>query len=372
MADLRKLTTLFVLVMALTAVVPVLAQDAALTPALLEGNWLTGCASRPEADGTLTYYTQDWLFLGDTWSLFYTTYADEACTTPLMDITFDGPYTLGALSAAAGATDADFTLARRTLVAYDAALLPALDANGCGLPPWEASIPQDISITGCAPLGLLRADQCPVEYDIIGVEAGGILRLGERGAGLCMAGTRPAALRAQFAVRNITTLEGRWASACEPVQTGDGGTLFWLRDFRFVGSYWFLTLVGYADVACSAPLYLLSIDGTFVLGLPNEAVPGSTNSDFGISGTYLTVFAPEFVPELDAAGCGVQAWEVEVTQNVSAGCDAMGVPGVFDCPVEYDVVALEGETLRFGDRTGNLCVPDTRPTALSAPLTRVQ
>ena len=63
MRNLGKLAALFVLMLALVMTVPALAQDA-VTPATLEGNWLTGCASRPEADGTTTYFSWDWLFLG--------------------------------------------------------------------------------------------------------------------------------------------------------------------------------------------------------------------------------------------------------------------------------------------------------------------
>lgn len=162
-------------------------------------------------------------------------------------------------------------------------------------------------------------------------------------------------------------LEGRWVSEqCEPMPQADGSVLYFGRDFTLGASEWSIVATIYGDGACSVPLLTLDIGGGWTIVGPSASVEGAHEANFDRSSIALTPHVPDFVALFDSQGCGEAPWAVDVQQDVTAeGCAF--VPSAEACPVEHDLVALEGEDrLFFGQRPvkGDMCSPRTRPTAL--------
>lgn len=79
-------------------------------------------------------------------------------------------------------------------------------ASGCGTEACTLGASQDISTTGCAPLGAEPVSKCPTAFDIVKLD-GEPLFLGDRSHGICDEANRPSVLqsvpvlRQQSAVR---------------------------------------------------------------------------------------------------------------------------------------------------------------------------
>ena len=162
-------------------------------------------------------------------------------------------------------------------------------------------------------------------------------------------------------------LEGRWVSeGCEPMPQADGSTLYFGRDFTLGTGDWSIVGTIYGDDACTFPLLTLDIGGAYEIVGPAAAVGGAYEANFDRSSIALTPHVPDFVAWFDAEGCGEEPWAAGVQQDVTAdGCAF--VPSASACPVEHDLVSLDGEDrLFFGQRPtgGDMCSPRTRPTAL--------
>jgi len=97
--------------------------------------------------------------------------------------------------------------------------------------------------------------------------------------------------------------------------------------------------------------------------LPVEA--GATEGTFHLDHNEWTLHAADMQDVLNQNGCGVDGWEVGMTQDVSeTGC--IGVAKTKNaCAAEYDVVALEGDHLFFGKRVRDMCTPDGLPSTLN-------
>jgi hypothetical protein len=162
-------------------------------------------------------------------------------------------------------------------------------------------------------------------------------------------------------------LEGRWISeACEPMPQADGSVLYFGRDFTLGLGTWSIVGTIYGDDACSFPLLTLDIGGGFEVVGPAVGIDGAYEANFDRDSIALTPHVGDFVAWFDGEGCGEQPWAVGVQQDVTAeGCAF--VPSAEACPVEHDLVALDGtDRLFFGQRPveGDMCSPRTRPTAL--------
>jgi hypothetical protein len=159
-------------------------------------------------------------------------------------------------------------------------------------------------------------------------------------------------------------LEGVWSSsACEAYDDGNGGTNHLTRTFSLTPERWALDVTVYGDPDCTFGLFDIAIEGPYTLG-GEAVVAGATNGDFAFASNRWTALAEDMVGVFDQAGCGAGGWEVGVPQDVTAtGCIGVAHP-VADCPVEFDIVALDGDELYFGARVTDMCVEEGRPTAL--------
>jgi hypothetical protein len=160
-------------------------------------------------------------------------------------------------------------------------------------------------------------------------------------------------------------IAGHWISSC--LAQADG--TFARLDFQIGSTQWALAYTIHASSACDAPVAVVEIDGPYEIGAESPAVQGAFDARFGFEAKTITAHADAVAEALAAAGCGSGQWQLEQPQSVAeAGCAAFGQYPIADCSADYDLVAREGDTLRFGARPADndLCTPEKRPSALSS------
>lgn len=159
----------------------------------------------------------------------------------------------------------------------------------------------------------------------------------------------------------------RWASACVDPGNGQGFTL----TFDLTETTWALDYAAFADAACATPNLTVHIEGGYELGAASAAVEGAREGDFGFGVKTVTPHSAGAADFLTMA-CGGGTFADGVATDIAAGCAGLGAYPIADCPTDHDIVALDGDTLRFGARPADndMCTPDKRPTALGVPLTR--
>ncbi|WP_425039781.1 hypothetical protein [Primorskyibacter sp. S187A] len=191
------------LVAAFTAATsPAVAQDADID---LTGTWRSiACELRPQAgqDGVAPWYlTRMIQFAQGRIDAHFTTFADAACTTPLVELKFGGAVVdQGPSTVAAGARQIDLIIDDYLRVTPRlpgfAEFLASAETGTCGAENWAVGVEQDIFQTGCSVMGV--APNAPTtEFEVLHVSAGH-LYFGARpvdGQPLAQPGNRPTALQ---------------------------------------------------------------------------------------------------------------------------------------------------------------------------------
>ncbi|MFO0609983.1 MAG: hypothetical protein U0324_42890 [Polyangiales bacterium] len=158
-------------------------------------------------------------------------------------------------------------------------------------------------------------------------------------------------------------LAGRWASACVP---NGSGQHIQLR-FAMTARDWSLDYVTYADAACATPFVTAHIEGPYEVTGPS-AVAGAHEGTFRFTRKTLRAHGAAAAGFLSSAqGCG-RPVAPDADVDISAeGCAGLGQRPVSACGQDYDLVSVEGDSLRFGQRPADndLCTPAHRPAALS-------
>ena len=168
-------------------------RSATLTPSELNGRWESqGCEPFPQADGSTLYLQRRFEFDAPEWRLQARTFADAQCTAALLVVTVGGEFMVETPSTAVpGAHHVRFSHAELSVQARSEQVLPVLEAARCGSVPWQQSVSQDVSTSGC--LFLPSVTECPAEYDLVKVD-GQRLYFGRRASDLCSPERRPMAL----------------------------------------------------------------------------------------------------------------------------------------------------------------------------------
>lgn len=162
-------------------------------------------------------------------------------------------------------------------------------------------------------------------------------------------------------------LQGEWVTeGCEAYPNGMGGESYLTRDFTLTETTWHLDLVIFGDKDCSFPLFSVAIDGPYTLGGLSAKVDGATEGEFAYTSNVWTALDASMVDVFNQAGCGAGNWAVGAPQEVGGtGCIGFAHK-VSECPQEYDIVAIDGGALFFGERITDMCKEEGRPAALGA------
>lgn len=162
-------------------------------------------------------------------------------------------------------------------------------------------------------------------------------------------------------------LVGKWASACADNGMGGGFTL----NFDLSESTWKLDYTAYADAACATKNLTVHIEGAYRLGAASKTVMGAREGEFDFGVRTVTPHNDGTAMFLPMA-CGGGTFTLDMPTDIKGGCAGLGAYPVADCPTDYDIVKLDGNTLQFGQRPAdnNMCSADKRPTAPGVPLTK--
>lgn len=162
-------------------------------------------------------------------------------------------------------------------------------------------------------------------------------------------------------------LVGKWASACTDNGMGGGFTL----SFDLSETAWKLDYASYADAACATKNLTVHVEGAYRLGDASKTVMGARDGEFDFGVKTVTPHNDGTAMFLPMA-CGSGTYTVDMPTDIKGGCAGLGAYPVADCPTDYDIVKLDGNTLQFGLRPAdnNMCSAEKRPTALGVPLTK--
>ncbi|MER6944258.1 hypothetical protein ABT294_09565 [Nonomuraea sp. NPDC000554] len=166
-------------------------------------------------------------------------------------------------------------------------------------------------------------------------------------------GTADPAVNANFTVGELS---GRWRS---PVAAEVFPGIFGIDDFWLHSPFWAIHFNSYQDPDCEGRLFELIITGMFELLDPNPSVEGARNADFSRTKVCLRLFETGLVAAADEVRAGNGHWQPGEWQDVSlGGCSPLDLPGVDECPREYDILGLarsgaqdgSDDRLYFGQR----------------------
>ncbi len=167
-------------------------------------------------------------------------------------------------------------------------------------------------------------------------------------------------------------LVGAWRSDCFPTDSGSARL-----DFELAEATWALDYDTFGDATCGAPFLTVHVAGPYEVMSPSEAVPGAHEARFGFAEKTVTPHgagAVGFLGSLGEACGGAGTWTDEAPRDVlGSGCAMLGQYPGSACPADYDLVWVDGDTLRFGERPADndMCSAAHRPTALGLAVHRV-
>lgn len=160
-------------------------------------------------------------------------------------------------------------------------------------------------------------------------------------------------------------LRGHWRSAC--TKTGDAQSIG--LDFVLTEHAWTLDYTTYGDATCAAAFVTVHVEGDYALDRPSDAVPGAWRARFGFAKKTVTPHGAAAAGFLSSdKACGRGGFEDgRATDIAEQGCAGLGQYPVSKCAADFDLVAVDGDALRFGDRPkdNDMCTEDKRPAALA-------
>ncbi|MEN3362114.1 MAG: hypothetical protein V7637_6096 [Mycobacteriales bacterium] len=115
------------------------------------------------------------------WGIHFNSYKEPECQNRLFELFIMGAWELGdANPDVPGARDANFSRVKVGLTLYDQWPIGAANEAGSGSRPWQLNDWQDVSLGGCPPIDLPGIDNCPMEYDLLGMARVGVAGGGDR------------------------------------------------------------------------------------------------------------------------------------------------------------------------------------------------
>jgi hypothetical protein len=158
-------------------------------------------------------------------------------------------------------------------------------------------------------------------------------------------------------------IAGTWATACAATAKKDFTTLTFVNTAE---GRWDLTAATFSDAACTKRKSALHLGGAYAFGGQSTNVPTAWEGNFTFEARDLTADDAKTAKALGKL-CGIKKMKAGATVDLHAkGCPKLGLRPAADCAADFDLVALEGDVLRFGVRPADndMCTAEKRPTAL--------
>ena len=152
-------------------------------------------------------------------------------------------------------------------------------------------------------------------------------------------------------------LVGQWKGPCAA-----DGKVHRQTVHVYTADRWDVRTGEFSDAACTKRLSEQHRGGTYAFGAESPAVETAWDVTFTVDVREITADDKKRAKAIGKA-CGVKLAARGTADVLAKGCPKLGIAA---CTTEYDVVALEGDKLRLGQRTAEAdgCAADKRATAL--------
>jgi hypothetical protein len=146
-------------------------------------------------------------------------------------------------------------------------------------------------------------------------------------------------------------LKGNWQSpVIEAIQNPDGSTMYIRRQAIFIDDNWDIFIYAYLDEEGEKPFFTIHAKGNYIIDNKSEIISGAFGVDFNNRARYVTAHQRSLLDILNETSPFDGEWMLDLEHDVSLkGC--ILVPSIETCPVEYDVIKIEGNEIYFGDFT---------------------
>jgi hypothetical protein len=146
-------------------------------------------------------------------------------------------------------------------------------------------------------------------------------------------------------------LKGNWQSpVIETIENPDNSVMFIKREALFVDDNWDIFIRAFLDEEGKIPFFTIHAKGNYILGKESADLPGAVAVDFNNRGRYVTAHQRSLVDMLNESSPFDGEWMLDLEHDVSSkGC--ILVPSIETCPVEYDIIKIQGNEIYFGDFT---------------------
>ena len=146
-------------------------------------------------------------------------------------------------------------------------------------------------------------------------------------------------------------LKGNWQSpVMETIKNPDGSVMFIKREAIFIDDNWDIFIRSFLDEKGKIPFFTIHAKGNYILGRESPDLPGAVDVDFNNRGRYITAHYRSLVDMLNETSPFDGEWMLDLEHDVSSkGC--ILVPSIETCPVEYDIIKIQGNEIYFGDFT---------------------
>ena len=144
-------------------------QAQSFTPKDLVGTWASaGC--EPLGGAQSTFMQRTFVFTEATWSLKLELFVDPACRAPLLTTQLSGPFSLG--DVVAGNRKVTWGQTRKLVTPFMEPIVATMNSAKCGDGSNAAGKQQDISVTGCLPIGIPSVKDYGQEFDLLSLKDG--------------------------------------------------------------------------------------------------------------------------------------------------------------------------------------------------------
>jgi len=145
-------------------------------------------------------------------------------------------------------------------------------------------------------------------------------------------------------------LQGNWRSSeIETIENPDGSVMYIEREAVFEDDKWNIYIRSFLDNKGQEPFFTIHAQGNYILGEESQFVKGATCVDFNNTGRYVTAHHSALVEMLNETSLDSE-WMMDQEHDVSVNGCAL-VPSIDDCPVEYDIMMIDGNNIYFGEFT---------------------
>ncbi len=148
----------------------------------------------------------------------------------------------------------------------------------------------------------------------------------------------------------IQDLQGKWLSAeIETIDNPDGSVMYINREAVFSDDSWDIRIRSFLDKEGQEPFFTIHARGSYVLSGESPYINDATCVDFHNNGRYLTAHHTGLVDMLNEVSFDTE-WLIDQEHDVSINGCAL-VPSIDDCPVEYDIIQINDNSMYFGEFT---------------------